>query len=375
MINKRERYLIVLIVAIGGSYGLFLAVRGLFLGPLDAQVTQIRTLTSELASKERQKEEIFNASARLAEWKKLSLPGDEGDALALYLDFLFKLMRDCHFEDPTVSADKTQRAKSFTSIPFTIRGKVSLDNLTEFLYRFHAYEPKVMHQVRALTIGRSDGKSKNLSVTIMVAAIALDGAPHRASLISEGEDPRKMTIADVPLEKFAVISKKNIFEPHREAAPKEADKPQVDAPRFVVYTACIQTGDEPEAWIYDRLNNENKFLRAGDDLEVAGLKAKIVSVAASNMVLQMDDKEWSLKLGKNLRELKEIGRSVAKTESSDGNQLNEPEKVPQTAPSDSSSDEQTKTSDVKPDNISVTIPVKKEVVAPEQEATKADSGS
>src|SRR5262245_54875251 len=118
MINKRERYLIVMIVAIGGSYGLFLAVRGLFLGPLEAQATQIRNLASEIVSKEKQKEEIFNASSRLAEWEKRSLPGDEGKAQSLYQDYLLKLMRDCHFEEPTVSADKTQRAKSFTSIPF-----------------------------------------------------------------------------------------------------------------------------------------------------------------------------------------------------------------------------------------------------------------
>jgi hypothetical protein len=284
-------------------------------------------------------------------------------------------MSDCHFEDPTVSADKTQKAKSFTSIQFTIRGKVSLEHLTEFLYRFQAYEPKVMHQVRSLTIGRSDGKSKNLTATIIVAAIAMDGVKHRGPLISEGEDPLKMTVADLPLDSFALISNKNIFEPHRDL-PKDVDnKPQVDAPRFVVYTACVQSGDEPEAWIYDRLNNENKFVRAGDDLAIAGLKAKIISVTASNMVIQMDDKEWSLKLGKNLRELKEIGRSVAKTEGSDGSAPAEPEKVPQTSPPDSSSNEQSKTADEKPDNIGVTIPVRKEFVAPEQEVTKADGGS
>src|SRR5262245_4702772 len=301
MVNKRERNLIVLIVAIGGCYGLFLAVRGLFLGPLEAQATQIRNLASDILSKEKQKDEIFNASSRLAEWEKLSLPGNEPDAQALYQHYLIKLMSDCHFEDPSVAPDKTQKAKSFSSIQFTIRGKVSLEHLTEFLYRFQAYEPKVMHQVRSVTIGRSDGKSKNLTATIIVAAIAMDGVKHRGPLISEGEDPLKMTVADLPLDSFALISNKNIFEPHRDPPPKDVDnKPQVDAPRFVVYTACVQSGDEPEAWIYDRLNNENKFVRAGDDLAIAGLKAKIISVTASNMVIQMDDKEWSLKLGKNL---------------------------------------------------------------------------
>jgi hypothetical protein len=377
MISKRERYLMVLIIAIGGSYGLFLVVRGLFLGPLEAQASQVRALTSEIASKQKQMEDIFNASSRLAEWEKLSLPGDEGVAQALYQDYLFKLMRVCHFEDPQVSADQLQKNKAFTSVPFTIRGRVSLENLTEFLYRFHAFEPKVMHQVRSLTIGQPDNKSKNLSVTIIVAAIALDGAPKRASLVPDGEDLGQATIEDIPLEKFALISKKNIFEPFREPAPpRERDTgPQVDAPRFVVYSGCTQSGREPEGWIYDRLNNVNTFVRAGDDLAIAGLKAKVVSVAASNIVLHMDDKEWTLKLGKNLRELKESGRPVAKSDNSEASPPIEPEKVPQTSPPDPSVTEPEKTSDEKADKIGMTFPVKKELVGSEYEVTKADGGS
>jgi hypothetical protein len=367
MISKRERYLVVLVVAIIGGYGLFLAVRGLFLGPLEAQVAQISSLTNEISLKEKRVDEIAKASARVAEWEKVSLPGDERDAQSLYNDYLLKLLRDCHFDELTVSPEKTQRVKSLTIIPFIIRGRVTLENLTDFLYRFHAYEPKVLHQVRSLTIGRTDTKSKNLTVTLIVAALALDNAPHRGPLIPEGEDLKKLEIDGVPIQTYEAIAKRNIFEPFREPPKSEPEKPQVDAAKFVVFSGCVQAGEEPEAWLYDRLNNKNEFLRAGDDLAIAGIKAKIVSVAASSMILHMDDKEWSLKLGKNLRELKETGRPVAKTEKS------EP-KGPDEAKGEATG-ESSKASDEKVDKIEATVPAKKEAADPGHEVTKADGAS
>jgi hypothetical protein len=89
----------------------------------------------------------------------------------------------------------------------------------------------------------------------------------------------------------------------------------------------------------------------------------------------MDDKEWTLKLGKNLRELKESGRPVAKSDNSEASPPIEPEKVPQTSPPDPSVTEPEKTSDEKADKIGMTFPVKKELVGSEYEVTKADGGS
>jgi hypothetical protein len=374
MISKRERYLVVVVVGIVGCYGLFLAVRGLFVGPLEAQATQIRTLTGEIASKNKQMEEAHSANQKLTEWESISLPGEEGKAQALYQDYLFKLMRDYNFEEPQVSAEKTQRSKSFSSIPFTIRGRVSLENLTEFLYRFHAYEHRILHQVRSLNIVRPDGKSKNLSVTIVVAALALDDAPHRGPLIASGENPREVTIDDVPLDKFQAIAKTNIFEPFVEPT-KEPDKPEIDAARHVVYSGYTLSGDAPEAWIYDRLNNQNRFLKTGDSLDVAGLKAKIVSIAASKIVLEMNDKQFSLKLGKNLREMTDLGGSVAQSNESSPDKSADSEKAQEVVPAESSSDDRPETSAEKTGKIGPTVPVKKEAAEPASEVIKADSGS
>jgi hypothetical protein len=283
-------------------------------------------------------------------------------------------MRDYNFEEPQVAGEKIQRSKSFSIIPFTIKGRVSLENLTEFLYRFHAYEPRVLHHVRSLNIVRPDGKSKNLTVTIAVAALALDDAPHRGPLIAAGENPKELNVADVPLEKFQVIAKTNIFEPFVEPPPKEGDKPEVDAARYVVYSGFTLTGDVPEAWIYDRLNNRNRFLKAGDNIDVADLNAKIVSIAASKIVLEMNDKQWSLKLGKNLREMTELGR-VAQSDESNSVKSVDPEKTSEVVPADSSSPGQPETSDEKTGKIGPTVPVRKDAAEPESEATKADGGS
>lgn len=374
--NKRERVLLFIVLGIAGCYGLFLLVKSAFLGPLETQAAQIRTLNSEITSKKKQMEEAIKASGQLAEWEKICLPGDEATAQALYEDFLYKLIRDCRFEgEPQVQPDKIERIKgSFTSIPFIIRGKITLENLIDFLYRF--YQPNLLHQVRSLSISR-DSSGKSLSVIMTVAGLAIDKAPDRDQLIAEEEKSRGPLLAGLTRKDFTLITQRNIFEPYREPTRETPKEPEVDAAKHVVLSGLPHAGEEPEAWLYNRLTRENRVLREGDDFEIAGVKGKVVSVARAEIVFEMNKKQWSLKLGKVLREMKELATTVSA--STETNSEEKPaEKAKDEPVSDSSGDTPKAAespSDDKPAKVGEKIQSDKIPSDSGSEASKAAAGS
>lgn len=47
----------------------------------------------------------------------------------------------------------------------------------------------------------------------------------------------------------------------------------------------------------------------GEELDIAGLKGRVASVTHSGILLEIDDKVWSLRLGRNLREMRQVRAS------------------------------------------------------------------
>jgi hypothetical protein len=375
--NKRERILLFVVLGIAGSYAMFLVVKSAFLGPLETQATQIRNLTSEIASKQKLMDEANKANTQLAEWEKTCLPGDEATAQSLYQDFLYRLCRDSKFEGglPEVNPEKIQKYKYSMGIPFTIRGKITLENLTDFLYRF--YEPNLMHQVRSIDISR-DSTGKSLSVIIRVAGLAINEAPDRKELIPEAAKSGGPLLAGLSRDNFKLITQKNIFEPHRDPPPAiTAREPEVDAAKFVVLSGLPHIGNGPEAWLYNRLTHENRVLREGDEFEIVGVKGKIVSVSRTGIVFEMDNKQWSLKLGKMLREMKEVAKPGAVA--SEPAAYEKPvEKTTEKPPADSAEGAPKgvgDSGDAKPAKVGEKIQSEKIPTEPDAEANKAGAGS
>jgi hypothetical protein len=374
--NKRERILLFVVLGIAGCYAMFLVVKSAFLGPLETQATQIRNLTSDIALKQKQMEDASKANAQLAEWEKTCLPDDEAKALSLYQDYLYKLASDSKFEGvPDVNPDKIQNLKYSTSIPFTIRGKISLENLTDFLYRF--YEPNLMHQVQSISINR-DSSGKSLSVIIRVAGLAIDKSPDRDELIPADAKSGGPLLAGQTRDHFKLITQKNIFEPHRDPPPVVAGRePDVDAAKFVVLSGLPHIGNGPEAWLYNRLTHENRVLREGDEFEIAGVKGKVVTVARTGIVFEMDNKQWSLKLGKMLREMKEVANpgAVATEPVPDEKPTEKTTEKPPPDSAEGAPKDTENSQDAKPAKVGEKIQSEKIPPEPDAAASKAGAGS
>ena len=377
--TKRERVLMIAVVGMVACYGLFLVVRSTLLGPLEAQALQLRNLRDEVASKKKQMDQAIAASTQLAEWEKFSLPHDEAEAQAAYQHFLFRLVSDCHFEDPQVSTDKTQKTKYYSSIVFTIRARVSLENLTEFLYRFYAHEQDLLHQIRSLSISRgTDSRTKGLNATIVVAGLALDNAPSRSPLVPENTDPTKLAIKSFPRTTYQVIAQKNIFEPYKE--PPRIEEPKdpkidVDTARHVVLTGCTKAGEDLEAWIYNRLTDENKVFRVGDELNIAGVKGRLLNISPSGIVLDMETKQCSLKLGKSFRDFKELEVKTATDKPAQGPESHSGGNGPESPKPNSDPAVPEILGDGKPEKIGAKIPPDVGGIEPRTEGVGRNRGS
>ncbi len=96
----------------------------------------------------------------MAEWRKRALPSDKITARTLYQTWLRGLADRCHFHPLTVeSREMETRAGMYTRMSFTVRGHVSLADLTQFLYDF--YSAGHLQQIRQMTV-RSLEHSKEL---------------------------------------------------------------------------------------------------------------------------------------------------------------------------------------------------------------------
>jgi hypothetical protein len=79
-----------------------------------------------------------------------------------------------------------------------------------------------------------------------------------------------------------------------------------DAARFTRFVGYIAKNGEPEAWLYDRSSNKNLVIREGTPFELANIKAFVLTIGRTFVLLQIDGKTWRLELGDDLRSMKEL---------------------------------------------------------------------
>lgn len=313
MFNHRERILLLATAAILVLLGLHALLNRLFLRPLESQGAQIRGLTQDIAAKQKQLDEALLARSRLADWERISFPSDPRAAQALYQEFLFKLTQDCHLEEGVVAVRPSSQRKYSTRIPFTVTGRISLENLTEFLYRF--YQPDLLQQTRSVSIRRAKDSQGKLEITLLVEGLVMHSAPSRGELVPEGAESVSPILAGAERKDFALISRKNIFEPFGEP-PKRDNNPELEAAQHLHLTACIDQGEGPTAWLHNRLTDERWQLHPSDALDGTGVKGKLLAVEPSHIVLEIDGQRWILDIGKSLSDKRAVGPAQAASRAS-----------------------------------------------------------
>jgi len=166
---------------------------------------------------------------QMAEWRKLSLPGDINLDRINYPHLLEGMVQrsgiqardmQVNFKDSTdiVKGGIFDKKEPFiTPISFTITGRTDLDGLLKLLKEF--YTTSLLHRIKAFSVTRPktgvDGKpgnhkSRDLQVTLEVEALMVKGADVRDDILPKSP-PAIQTLARPVGEYLALASKKNIF--------------------------------------------------------------------------------------------------------------------------------------------------------------------
>lgn len=308
--NRREQALVVVVAALAVVFVGYRVVDRTFRGPLRAKQTAVAGLEKTRDDREQRWNQVVKSQEALTQWRKRSLPPDTSLAQNLYMNWLVALVERSGLEKATVSPNAiTPKGDVYDRLPYTIKSFGTMEALARFLYDF--YRADLLHQVRTMTVTpqRQEGRQV-LSINLTVEALVVKGAEPRDTLFPEDEaEASSGRLAMADFEDYAAAFKKPLFTAY--VAPRQ-EPDSIDAAKFVYLTATLEVGDTSVAWLYDRTNNRRYWLRPGQAFDVAGVSGKVVSVAVLDRTatLEINDQQWILPLGKNLREIQLASRRV-----------------------------------------------------------------
>ncbi len=301
-LQRRERILVYaaggLLVALVGYY-LVLGGEGHSTADLEADLLN---LNKDAVAKRQLAKRDDRDKNLMREWRKRALPSDRTIAQTRYQTWLRNLADQCHFHPPTFeSKEMESRANIYTRMQFTVRGHVSLADLTQFLYDF--YSAGHLHQIRQLTMKPLEHASE-LDVSVTIEALSLPNADRKDQLSTEKGTGLRLAKIDNYRDP---IVKRNLFAPYTppvEVAGKKSDKPKepVDTSQFAFVTGFTEVDGLRLVWIQDRITGKVWQLQEGGQFKVGQFNGTVRTIAPTREVtLDFDGHRRRLRDGDNLR--------------------------------------------------------------------------
>ena len=291
-LQKREKVL----AAVVGALLLVVAGRmgfRILYSPLSMRQAEVEALQQRIAERQSKVEAAMAAQARLAEYRKRSLPSDPQAARSLYQNWLLELTDRLKLKGRKVESSDGRVVKGiYHNLPFTVRGEGGLDQLVQFLYEF--YSAGHLHRIRRLSI-KPQEKSSDLELTIVIEALALADADRRDKLTALPGN--RLAHSDLNAYRKSIVER-NLFASYRPAAitqrqpPRETPKPPepIDPSKFAYVTAIVQVDGQPQVWVKARTKDENYRLHEGQRLEIGSFKGVISRIADRHVEIAVDGK-------------------------------------------------------------------------------------
>ncbi len=240
--------------------------------PVEKRRQKLEQLNEAVEKREQVLAKARQAGRLLALWESQSLPSDTEVARSLYRAWLVELVQYVRLENPSVnSSQPASRGGLYYALPFSVRARGTLDQLTQFLFTF--YSTDLLHQIRSLYITPLQNSDK-LDLTMSIEALALPNAfPKRA-----GGDAGAMD-QDAVVEEFRRRAGRNS---DRLASPTLADYDPIGQrnlfgiggspdPIDHTYLTGVNVVDGwPEAWFTVRTDGKVLKLRTGQSLIQTG---------------------------------------------------------------------------------------------------------
>ena len=79
-----------------------------------------------------------------------------------------------------------------------------------------------------------------------------------------------------------------------------------DAARFTRFVGYVAVNGEPVAHLYDRSSKKSLVIKEGMSFNLANIKAFVLTIGRTFVLMQIDGKTWRRELGEDLRSMKEL---------------------------------------------------------------------
>ncbi|MBX3438432.1 MAG: hypothetical protein KF861_13150 [Planctomycetaceae bacterium] len=282
---NRQQLLLGALLAIGavraGDWVLTAAVQG----PLDERRARTSQLEEEVEKLERVLAQGRRAGQKIQTWQEQSLPADTEVARTLYRSWLLERIEAAKLQSATVdSGSPTSRGGSARALPFTMRARGTLDQITRFLFDFS--QAAQLHRIQSLDLNPVGGNGQ-FDIALGIEALTVPGTK-RTTL---NDSVTNTSLASANLTDYQVISRRNIF---------GVGSQLMDPLRNTFVTAITKSNGEPQVWFTLRVSDEVRKLRQGDVLAVEDFEGTIAEILPRDVVIDSHGERWLLSVGENL---------------------------------------------------------------------------
>jgi hypothetical protein len=313
--TQREKLLASAVAAVGVLWG---GMRGLdrYRTAVDRNESLAAKAKNDLDDAEFAVQRGMKAKQRLIEWGKRSLPTDRDVAESLYQDWIRKELAAAGLTIEQVT-DKTlnRRAPHFGELSVEARANGTLEQLSNFLYKFYAAPH--LHRVSAATLTPSENGAK-LAIVLGIDALILTESPRKAELSTEAEQKLPAT-----QEEFKThLVGRNVFAPHTPGDPNAGQAGGAEA------STIVSDGDGGyHLWVHTESPDKTHKFKVGDKVEFAGFKGTLVAIDGVELVatFEKSDGKYDVRLGQKLSEGKKIDTPKEDATKPEADTTNNPE--------------------------------------------------
>lgn len=292
-----------LLVYFGGEWAWQKAVRQ----PIEERQAKAERLQREIEKRQLELQRLRKAAQELAVWQSQSLPSNPEIARSLYQAWLLELVGHVGLDNPGVEVrEAAGRKGSYLVIAASIRGRGTLEQVTQLLYEF--YRAGHLHQIRSLVL--TPLKEGRIDMAAEVEALVLPGADREDRLTTAHSD----RLAGQRLEDYQVIAQRDLFGIGSVADPIE----------HTLLTAVSYVNGVPEAWFSVRSGDRlvklapggspseppspdagaaaetTLALGPGESFRVGRFTAKVLRIDEEDVILESEGRRLLLTIGESI---------------------------------------------------------------------------
>ncbi|MCA9259272.1 MAG: hypothetical protein KDA61_08740 [Planctomycetales bacterium] len=246
-----------------------------YVEPLLAAQNRASKLRKDLTEVRRQIKKAEKDQQRLQQLTERSLPADVEAARTLYQEWLTDVAERIELRSLRVDSNAPRANPGFRTIPFSLRGAGSLEQITSLLFEF--YRAPMIHHLESLSIVPV-ANSRDLNLNLAIEAVIVDGVK-REDALPQGQSE---LLANDQNESYRAIARRNIF----------SASGGVEAAGYMALTAIVAVDGYPQAWFTDLLAGDVVKVGVGESFRAGALECRVAEITLRDLIFEVEGQRW-----------------------------------------------------------------------------------